>query len=201
VRKEHKTIEMASRKSRCGLGTTSLSVFYRLSSDLRPQRSAPCFFSYFYSTKLLCPGSSTQFSPAQPIVAPPLFPKSVLTGLASAPVDRLALSSFPSSDIFFSPPGRFAPRVFFQPKEAQPVRKRYSFAPVRNRDVRQSVSCFAPRVGLCLLSQSYSILTLAFSVPTPSVPCLFALSVGNSGPSLTLGNPSPRSTARPILFH
>lgn len=101
MRKEHKTIEMASRKSRCGLGTTSLSVFYRLSSDLRPQRSAPCFFSYFYSTKLLCPGSSTQFSPAQPIVAPPLFPKSVLTGLASAPVDRLALSSFPSSDIFF----------------------------------------------------------------------------------------------------
>ena len=28
--------------------------------------SAPCFFSYFYSTKLLCPGSSTQFYPAQP---------------------------------------------------------------------------------------------------------------------------------------
>lgn len=59
----------------------------------------------------------------------------------------------------------------------------------------------------CLLSQSYSILTLAFSVPTPSVPCLFALSVGNSGPSLTLGqslhSPLPIANARqpvPSLF-
>jgi hypothetical protein len=99
VRKEHKTIEMASRKSRCGLGTTSLSVFYRLSSDLRPQRSAPCFFSYFYSTKLLCPGSSTQLSPAQPASSLP-------------DIDDFPGFSNDASDVSSSPPGFHGPPHF-----------------------------------------------------------------------------------------